>query len=215
GNFVNGAGASIISQGHNLSNDAAGGDTGTGPGGLLNQTGDMRNTDPVLDPAGLQNNGGPTATLALISGSPAINSGDDAFAPATDQRGFLRAGVSDKGAFEFDGMPLAPLSAVSRKVHGAAGMFDVDLPLTGTPGVECRSGGATNDFTMVVTFAGNVTVTGSPQTQVTSGTGTIGSGGVSNGGMVTDIGNIVTIPLTNVADQQTTNVTLHAVNSAT
>src|SRR5207244_3562267 len=59
-------------------------------------------------------------------------------------------------------------SVVSRKAHGGAGTFDVDLPLTGTPGVECRSGGATNDFTMVVTFVGNVTVTGSPQAQVTS-----------------------------------------------
>jgi len=106
-------------------------------------------------------------------------------------------------------------SAVSQKTHGAAGPFDVDLPLTGTPGVEDRSGGATNDFTMIVTFTGNVTVTGSPQAQVTMGTGTIGSGGVSNGGMVTVAGNVVTVPLTNVADQQTINVTLNGVNSAT
>ena len=105
-------------------------------------------------------------------------------------------------------------SVVSRKAHGGAGDFDVDLPLTGTPGVECRSGGTTNDFTLVATFAGNVTVTGSPQAQVTSGTGAIGSGGVSNGGMVTVSGNIVTIPLTNVADQQTISVTLNGVNSA-
>src|SRR5439155_12064588 len=65
--------------------------------------------------------------------------------------------------------PAVPVaqSAVSRETHGAAGTFDVDLPLTGTTGVECRSGGATNDFTMVVTFVGNVTVTGSPQAQVT------------------------------------------------
>jgi len=67
---------------------------------------------------------------------------------------------------------------------------------------------------MVVTFSTNVSVTGSPQAQVTLGTGTIGSGGVSNGGMVTVAGNIVTIPLTNVADQQTINVTLNGVNGA-
>src|SRR2546430_4951076 len=86
--------------------------------------------------------------------------------------------------------PAVPVaqSAVSRKTHGGAGDFEVDLPLTGTTGVECRSGGATNDFTMVVTFTGNVTVTGSPQAQVTSGTGTIGSGGVSNGGEVDGAG---------------------------
>ena len=34
--------------------------------------------DPMLDPAGLQDNGGPTKTIALLSGSPAINAGDDA-----------------------------------------------------------------------------------------------------------------------------------------
>jgi hypothetical protein len=106
------------------------------------------------------------------------------------------------------------LVAASRKAHGAAGTFNVDLPLTGTPGIECRAGGATNDYTMVVTFPGNVTVNGNPQAQVTLGTATIGSGGVSNGGMVTVSGNIVTIPLTNVANVQTINVRLNGVNSA-
>jgi len=57
-------------------------------------------------------------------------------------------------------------------------------------------------------------VTGNPEAQVSLGTGTIGSGGVSNGGMVTVSGNTVTIPLTSVADQQTINVTLNGVNSA-
>ena len=40
-----------------------------------------------------------------------------------------------------------PVSAASRKTHGAAGTFDVPLPLTGNVGVECRSGGATNGYT--------------------------------------------------------------------
>src|SRR5205823_14776453 len=35
-------------------------------------------------------------------------------------------------------------SVVSRKMHGDAGSFDVDLPESGTPGIECRSGGVTN-----------------------------------------------------------------------
>ena len=106
-------------------------------------------------------------------------------------------------------------SVVSRKIHGAVGMFDVDLPLTGTPGIECRSGGATNDYTIVVTFLADVSVSGNPQAAVTSGIGTIGSGGVSNGGMVITSGNVVTIPLTNVANAQTINVTLNNVNGST
>src|SRR5207253_8431742 len=36
---------------------------------------------------------------------------------------------------------LTPSSVVSRKSHGTAGTFGIDLPLTGNPGIECRSGG--------------------------------------------------------------------------
>ena len=113
--------------------------------------------------------------------------------------------------------PSAPIvqNAASRKTHGGAGSFDVSLPLSGTPGIECRSGGATNDYMMVVTFLANVSVNGSPQAAVTLGSGIIGSGGVSNGGIVTISGNVVTIPLTNVANAQTINVTLNSVNTST
>ena len=106
-----------------------------------------------------------------------------------------------------------PQSVVSRKTHGGAGDFDVALPLSGTPGIECRSGGATSDYTVVVTFGNNVTVNGNPQAQVTVGNGCVGTGGVCNGN-VSISGNAVTIPLTNVANAQTLNVTLNSVNGA-
>jgi glucose/arabinose dehydrogenase len=108
-------------------------------------------------------------------------------------------------------------SAVSRKTHGNAGAFDVALPLTGTPGVDPRSGGATNDYTLVVnvTGAGSISVDGTPQAQVTSGSATVGSGGASNGGAVTISGSTITIPLTNVANAQTISVTLNNVNDGT
>ncbi|QEG40826.1 choice-of-anchor Q domain-containing protein [Roseimaritima ulvae] len=48
----------------------------------------------------LQNNGGPTATHALLPGSPAINAGTATAAPLTDQRGVTRDAVPDLGAFE-------------------------------------------------------------------------------------------------------------------
>ena len=53
--------------------------SGTGPGGLLNGPGDIRNTNPQLGP--LQNNGGLTLTHALLSNSPAIDAGDPNFNP--------------------------------------------------------------------------------------------------------------------------------------
>jgi hypothetical protein len=89
------------------------------------------------------------------------------------------------------------------------------MPLTGTTGVESRAGGPTSDHLLVVTFSGPVTVSGTPQAAVTSGTGTVGSGGASNGGMIMISGNVVTIPLTNVANAQTIQITLNSVNGAT
>ncbi len=117
------------------------------------------------------------------------------------------------GTRVFDTGRVFAVGAVSRKAHGAAGNFDIALPLTGTAGIECRTDGATNDYTMVVTFSAGVAVTGSPQAQVTSGSATIGSGGVSNGGVVDISGPAVTIPLTNVANVQTISVRLNGVNS--
>lgn len=63
--------------------------------------------DPMLGP--LTNNGGPTRTLALLPGSPAIDAGDNGTCETTDQRGVMRpdgkpggVGTCDMGAFEVD-----------------------------------------------------------------------------------------------------------------
>ena len=61
--------------------------------------------DPRLGP--LQNNGGLTQTLALLPGSPCINAGTSAGAPATDQRGAARVGPTDIGAYEAGSLPPA------------------------------------------------------------------------------------------------------------
>src|SRR5204862_4480576 len=102
-----------------------------------------------------------------------------------------------------------------RKSHGVAGDFDLNLPLSGTPAIECRNGGATNDYTIVLTFTANVTVNGNPQAAVTSGIGTVGSGGVGNGGRAIVSGNLVTILLTNVGNAQTIQVTLYGLYGST
>jgi hypothetical protein len=83
------------SLGHNLIGNTNGG-SGFDPTDLLN-------VDPRLGP--LQDNGGPTQTIALLPGSPAINAGDNTNAPIWDQRGpgFPRIihGTIDIGAFEY------------------------------------------------------------------------------------------------------------------
>jgi hypothetical protein len=89
------------------------------------------------------------------------------------------------------------VSAVSRKTHGNAGTFDVDLPEAGSPGIECRSGEATNGYTLVYTFANNVSVQGA--------TFTAGTGSVSN---LTVVANQVTVNLTGIASAQTIELTL-------
>jgi hypothetical protein len=102
--------------------------------------------------------------------------------------------------------PSAPVaqSAFSRKTHGGAGTFDVPLPLTGNVGVECRSGGGTNDYQMIINFATSVTVGGA---SVTSGTGSVSSFSVS--------GSQVTVNLTGVTNVQRITVTLSNVNDGT
>ena len=107
---------------------------------------------------------------------------------------------------------LVAQSAVSRKTHGAAGPFDIALPLTGPPGIECRTAGGTSDHTVVVTFANSVTVAGNPQAQVISGTGCVGNGGTCTGS-VSVSGATVTVPLTNIGNAQTINLKLFAVSS--
>jgi hypothetical protein len=99
--------------------------------------------------------------------------------------------------------PAVPVaqSAFSRKTHGAAGDFDVPLPLTGNVGVECRSGPA---HQMIINFAVPVTVASA---NVTSGSGSVGSFSVS--------GAVVTVNLTGVTDAQRITVTLGNVNDGT
>ncbi len=73
---------------------------------------------------------------------------------------------------------ITPSRVVSRKTHGSAGTFDVDLPLSGDPGIECRSGGATGDHTLMFTFANPLTsVTGA---SVGSGTGSVATSSIDS-----------------------------------
>jgi hypothetical protein len=112
----------VTDGGHNVDDGATCGFTGTG---CTPTTGtSFCNMNPVLDPTGLQDNGGPTQTVALCTGtgapsagctgaSPGINGGDESVCSMTtgtapvgnlDQRGFVRPGTGANncsiGAFE-------------------------------------------------------------------------------------------------------------------
>jgi hypothetical protein len=54
--------------------------------------------DPLLGP--LQDNGGPTWTMALLAGSPALNAGDPDQLGVADQRGVVRSGGVNIGAYQ-------------------------------------------------------------------------------------------------------------------
>jgi hypothetical protein len=78
--------------------------------------------DPGLDISkGLQNNGGPTDTIALLADSVAIDAANPVGSSASDQRHFDRVGAPDIGAYEFGGtlpMTLANISTRARVETG-------------------------------------------------------------------------------------------------
>ena len=98
----------------------------------------------------------------------------------------------------------ATYTAFSRKTHGGAGTFDIDLMPGSTPGVECRSGGVSNVYQMIVQFSNPVTITGAT---LLSGSGSVSGFSVA--------GAAVTIDLGNVANVQTLVVKLTGVNDGT
>jgi hypothetical protein len=115
---------------------------------------------------------------------------------------------SDIGAVEL-AVGVHPTSAKSRKIHGGAGAFDVDLPLVNfaaSPlGIECRSPGGTNACQIILTFAAPVAFTSAG---VTSGAGSVASASGSGTSQVT-------IDLIDVTDLQKLTVALFGTNDGT
>ncbi len=105
------------------------------------------------------------------------------------------------GVYNVLPMALALNGAGSRKSHPNAGIFDVSLPLSGSPGVECRTGGAGGNHTVVFTF-NNPVVSGNAM--VTSGIGSVS-------GPPSFSGNTMTINLAGVANAQTVTVAVSSV----
>lgn len=122
---------------------------------------------------------------------------------APNPSAFYATEIAARKAF-INSVVMQLVSAVSRKTHGTAGTFGIDLPQTVKPGIECRSGGPMNNYTIVFTFAHQVSVGGAA---ITRGTGTATDFSVVN--------NQVTVHLSGVTNAQTIDVTLANVSDGT
>jgi hypothetical protein len=146
---------------------------------------------------------GVVKTLAGLASS--IGSADDTGSAArfngpggvaVDTAGDVYVADSDNNTIRIGGPAVQLVSAVSTKTHGGAGSFNVNLPLTGEPGVECRSSGG--NHTLIFTFNNSI-VSGSAS--VTTGVGSVSES-------PSFAGNTMTVTLTGVADVQKIGVTL-------
>ena len=82
----------IVDAGYNINSDAT---------GFLTNSTSLNDSNPLLGTLG--NYGGPTETIPLLAGSPAIDAGDPNSFPPADQRGYARpfGPGPDIGAFEY------------------------------------------------------------------------------------------------------------------
>jgi hypothetical protein len=145
------------SLGHNLVGNTQGG-SGFDPTDLLN-------VNPMLGP--LQDNGGPTQTMALLPGSPAINAGDPAQLGVADQRGVERRGGVNIGAYQASASALI-LTAPATTAAGVAFNLSVQVvdpfmqTAVGYRGTVhfVASNGAMADYTFTAGDAGQHTFPG-------------------------------------------------------
>jgi hypothetical protein len=175
----------IFTSGHNLESGTSCGFTGTG---------DKQSANPLL--GALASNGGPTQTMALGGGSPAIDAGS--CVQAIDQRGYIRpSSACDIGAYEvgatagivvsaragFGGMVTPMVTGV---VSGSTASFmaapNPGYTTSASVGGDCAAGSwaGTTYTTGAVTAAcsvsfiftpatGSLTVTISPAEAITAG----------------------------------------------
>jgi hypothetical protein len=160
----------VTSQGFNFIGDAS------GSSGSFNQPTDQTGIDPKLELDGsnqplLKDNGGPTPTIALLCGSPAIDKGKNFTSATTDQRGagFPRifdnstANASDGtdiGAFELQTRCNQPPVAQCHNVTISAG-------------ANCTASASINNNSFDPDAGDSISVTQSPAGPYVKGTTTV------------------------------------------
>jgi hypothetical protein len=105
-------------------------------------------------------------------------------------------------------VPVQLVTATSIKSHGGVGTFGIDLPLIGSTGIECRSGGTNGDYMLVFTFADPLTSV--DHASVTTGTGLVNSSKIDPNDPHSYI-----VDLTGVSNAQTITVSLINVSDST
>jgi fibronectin-binding autotransporter adhesin len=117
----------LVDYGHNISSDSS---------ASFGAPGSLNNTDPKLGPLG--NYGGPTPTMPLLPGSPALDNADNSAAPPTDQRGRTRpyGPAADIGAFES-----SPPYVIVGRFFGLDVSDSILATLDGTLNTNVPSGG--------------------------------------------------------------------------
>jgi hypothetical protein len=175
----------FISDGHNLSDD-------TTCNGFFTGTGDINNTPAGLDLSGLQDNGGPTQTIALLPASPAVlavptsptnycTEIDGTTPITTDQRGDSRPApgqtACDIGAFELQAgfLPTPTPTATATATGTASPTATVTATATATPTVTATetakptaTATSTGSSTPKTTATATATATSTPTATATA-----------------------------------------------
>jgi predicted outer membrane repeat protein len=122
-------------------------------GGLVNGSGGNQLGVANLGLGTLADNGGPTQTIALLPGSPAIDTGSNTYvaAGATDQRGLSRIahGTVDIGSFEVQPAPTASVLTVT----GLTSPTTAGAPITFTVTARDASGTVVPGYRGTVHFS--------------------------------------------------------------
>ncbi|MEY2481325.1 MAG: hypothetical protein QOI04_2252 [Verrucomicrobiota bacterium] len=164
------------------------------------------------DPNGTNIQPGMTFSGTIVDGANTIpfngrltNKIGHGFTPL-DGYGFINAEAATAAVLPVPGV-------ASRKNHGAAGDFDVALPINGPAGIECRAPGANNSYQLVYTF--DRTVSSPGNASVTQGTASLAQPAAdATNPSIGPMPNQVTVNVTGVSNAQHLIVTLSNVRDS-